>query len=267
MNEFRLSEKAQEVWDSLQPTIDKVSNWHYDYLAFIQELAKKEIPDFSDVVVKNQGIDAYWKSQENYKIAIELKSKAMHELDSLTSGFGGKMPDDASLDEFLDRILKDMPENERRQHFKDFLIYSAEKEVDLQIEFFQLKITREECINQMCEKRFANLDDIVIQGPIQLDLEREFRSWKRLQPSDNLTITNQAKNLSKKEKMVKMLQLLKPRKPDYRRLNKKDWKEQSKNILDIPDRTFERYYHELGDHFEVSSKGGIIIKKTPPKKK
>jgi hypothetical protein len=289
MNHPDLSPAAQLELKRLMPAVIDGESWDFEYAALLrtvasrwnlppleisadeellseidlnERLASREIPDTSVIEVKNQGLAAWEKSREELRVALELKGYAAKKLISM---FGKDQSMNLPLEEFL-ASLNPRPTagHDRASEFMEFLRHLADRDLSATKGSEPNLESRSKQIDQIADVRLDYLETEGVSEMIQADIREMFKKWRKCnQEEHSLSATNTKKRASKAENMEKMLQLL----PQSNRANETmdlaTWKKRAKEILDIPERTFDRYKKELKGRFEDSTKGRFRGKKKP----
>ena len=204
-----LSPAAQCELDQLERATIDGGNWFSDYMAMLHRLANQEIPDMADVEIKGRGMDALRGSRDKFRVAVELKAYALAKLPRDISAALAKLPELATLDDFLDRLMPNTGKQVRRERFAAFLAFDAETGVDEQMKLHPHNLTRNGAIAEMVRVRLANLEHADIPRASQYDIQESFRAWWKTQEGGNpLNKTNGGKTMTaaaRRQSMVKLL--------------------------------------------------------------
>jgi hypothetical protein len=260
MNYPYLSPAAQLTFDELDSAIPKGREWQVHYVRFLKGLANRELPSLSEIGVKNRGLAAWEKSVEELCVAQELKQYAAHEL---VEFFGERSPTHLDFEQFLPLLItRPVAGHTRESEFEEFLRFRVEKDIEGSEKSQSSKESKVEQIVMKAAARLRILKSNGFSEEIQTELGCVFKEWRSLNRTENpLAATNTKKTASKAENMAKMLQLL----PQSNRANETmdlaTWKKRAKEILEIPERTFDRYRKELKGRLVEKPKGKFRMEK------
>ena len=261
MNEEDLSPAAQRKLIKLErATVAGGGDWLPHYMAMLKELAERDTSDVTEWEIKGQGIEILEKTREEYRIAVELKTYAIAQIPVDISAEVAKLPESVSLDEFLGRLMPNSSAEDRRREFSGFLRDWAEAQIDEQMELHPKKLSRDKYVAQIAKVRLENLQSSNLPRILQYDLREEFSSWlKPKKRGATLAATNAKKRTTKAQKMEKMLSLLPHSKRANQVMSLKIWRDRAVEILNIPDRTFDRYRKELEGRYIEHPKGKFRV--------
>lgn len=249
MNEEDLSPEARQRLEELTPAIHAVENWNFAYLDMLKGLAEEELPDLADVEIKGQGMEALKRSRKEHAVAVELKSYAVAFLGPDNSAELAKLPETASLDDFLERVMPNTGKQVRRDRFMRFLIAEAESQVDEQMELHPKPgVSREKYARRMAEWDFSLYDKEGLQRPSQYWRGQAFRKWWKSQSDGNpLGKHNYSKSMSVANRHKALIVLL-PSRPNEPGITKEKWmgKAEKAGLLESL-RTFRRDVQRLTD--------------------
>jgi hypothetical protein len=184
-------------------------------------------------------------------------------LEALAEAILKKMDDD-KYDE-MNKILKLVEEDKENKEFQSKLEELEEVVEQISPRAVRTKESRAKELCKLIELKRQSLERDGLPDFLSHDMIQRYRKWSKSQKWENLPNANEIKKRNKTEKMEKMLKLL-LKKRTNERLTKSQWKIQSEDILDIPARTFDRYYDLLRDRIEIANSGRIRIKENAPEK-
>ena len=207
---YALSPAAKYELDRLGRAAAAGGNWYPDYMATLQKLAERDTSDVTDWEIKGQGIDILEKSREEHRVAVELKAYALIFFCSAEQCAAiAKLPESASLDDFLDRLMPNTGKTVRHDRLLRFLAHEAEERVDIQMMLHPRKLTRDERIAAMARGRLEGYEYADLPQQSQYWLQEEFRTWWKTQEDGNpLAKTNKAKAVSVSERRKALIKLL-----------------------------------------------------------
>lgn len=261
MNEEDLSPEARQRLRELTPSTDSVENWNFAYLDMLKGLAEEELPDLADVEIKGRGMEVLKRSRKEHAVAVELRAYAVEFLGPDISADLAKLPEPASLDDFLGRVMPNTGKQVLRDRFMRFLIAEAERQVDQQMELHPKPgVSREEYARRMAESDFSLYDIEGLQRPSQYWRGQAFRKWWISQDAGNpLAATNAARTSKKAAKMEGMLKLLTHSKRANETMSLDEWAKKVELILGIPRSTFDKYRKELRPRYVEKPKGRFRV--------
>jgi hypothetical protein len=244
-----LSPEAQQELTNLESsTIADGGDWLSNYMGMLKRLAQRNTTDVTEWEIKGQGIEALEKSREDHRIAVELKAYAQTQIPIDYSATLAKLPELASLDEFLKRAWRDTGRDVLRGRFMDFLTGEAEVGVDEQMSLHPRHgVSREDYVKQMAAALFCMFDEDGMAAPTQLDYRQRFRAWWKHHEGNNLSGYNEKTGLNKTDRHKELIKLL-PSRPNTPGITKQKWKEKAAKagLLESP-RTFRRDVKHLSD--------------------
>lgn len=264
-----LSPEAQYQLDELESaTVAGGGDWLSNYMAMLKKLAERNTSDVTEWEIKRQGIEVLEKSREEYRVAVELQAYAIAQIPADISTALAKLPESATLDEFLERLMPDTDKIVRHERVMRFLANRYEGCVDIQMEAHPSNLSRAERITQMARDELETWEHAGLSQDSQYWIQDEFRAWWKTQTDGNpLTKTNAARSGEKAAKMEKMLELLPHTKRPNETMSLDDWRKKAKLILEIPSGTFDKYRKELKPRFVEKPKWRFRVDTAKPSEK
>lgn len=289
MNHPDLSPAAQLELERLMPAVIGGENWDFEYYALLrtiasrwnlrplaisadeefltkidlnERLASREIPDMSVIEVKNQGLAAWEKSREELKVALELKDYAAKKLISM---FGEDHSMNLPLEEFLASLIpRPTTGYDRASEFMAFLRNLADRDLSDPEGSEPSLESRSKQIDQIADVRWDYLETEGVSEVIQSDIRDMFKEWRKCNQREHSLVTvNTKKKASKAVKMEKMLQLLPSNNRANETIDLKTWRKKAEEILEIPERSFDRYRKQLAGRFVESPTGRFRRERKP----
>jgi hypothetical protein len=250
-----LSPAAQRELSELGAAAANSSDWLSDYLAMLKNLADRDTSDVTEWEIKGRGIEVLEKAREKYRIAVELKAYAITQIPADISAALAKLPESATLEEFLEGLMPHISKGEQRERVIQFLSHRYEECVDEQMELHPRKISRDERIAQMARDELETWEHNSLSQESQYWLHKDFKAWWiRLDEGNPLTKTNETSTRKKAEKMDAMLGLLPHNKRANQTISLDEWRKRAKQRLGIPSSTFDIYRKELKPRFTEQPK-------------
>jgi hypothetical protein len=253
-----LSRKAEEFLDK------KLQQSGLDYLTFLASWKNAKVPEFEEVVIKNQGILDYLKSKEEYDIVVELINFAIITLENRDKE---TFPKPILLSDFLDIRMKNMAKLDRAKIFKEFLIRDLEATIDVLRAADNIKGSREDFLREKQKLLRQRLDADGLPEFISEEVAMRYHEWAAWHPANKLLKANLAVRRKKHDRKETMLSMLSISNRANEGITKTVWKRKAHKLHDIPPDTFDKYYRELSDQIEISGTGKIRRKVKASEKK
>lgn len=253
MSGRELSKDAEaELAATLEKYADRFSSPNDTLIAVLRALADRVIPKIEDVEIRNAGVDAFDKSHNEHRIAVELQRYAKDMLGPDISGAVAKLPATTGLDGFLGALMSNTGATVRREKFVKFLTHEAETRVDELMELRPSEASREERVAEMVRARLKNLERNEIPALAQYDIREAFTRWCRTLDSNvakhNATKAEEARN--RREAMLAVL----PSQSDKAGITSSNWKSKITAVFSS-ESTFRR-------DVDMLVAKGLVIKQT-----
>lgn len=263
-----LSPEAQYQLDELESaTVADGGDWLSNYMAMLKKLAERNISDVTEWETKGQGIEVLEKSREKHRIAVELKAYAITQIPVDISTALAKLPESATLDEFLERLMPHTGKVVQHERVMKFLANRYEGRVDVQMVLHPRNLSRAERITQMARDELEIWGHTGLSQESQYWLQDEFRAWWKTQSDGNpLTKTNKINQVSISERRNALIKLL-PTQKAAKGFSSREWENKAtvEEISKSP-RTFRRDIKALVDDNLVHKQGNGSFRQLSGKK-
>lgn len=255
-----LSPAARLAFDELDSAIPQGRHWQSHYVSFLKSLTARDLPELSEIEVKNRGLAAWEKSVEELCVARELKQYAAHEL---VEFFGERSPKQLDFREFLPKLIpRPAAGHTRESEFEIFLRDGVVANIDASAGFQSAMESKEEQIIRCVVARLQGLKNKGVSEATQNELRDAFKQWRKSNPAKHsLTATNTKSQAIRASKLEKMLQLLPQNNRANETMDLATWRKRAEEILGIPGRTFDRYRKELKGRLVEKPKGKFRMEK------
>ena len=240
-----LSPAAQSELTRLErATIE--GDWIENYMTMLKRLVERDTDDVTDWEVKGQGIEVLEHSREQHRVAVELRAYAKTQIPRDISAALAKLPESASLSDFLDRLMQGrMGKEPVMKRFVEFLTHEAVSCVDEQMALHPHPLTRDEYVASMVRARLKDLEHADLPQELQYYTQEAYRAWWKTQSDGGIAECSRTRKEIMQARHADLLALL-PSRPDEAGMTKKKWESLavSRALVDS-DRTFRRDVEKL----------------------